>query len=177
MQEADLVHVLNSAEYLFANTQRRAQREALFALSASKLGQVLALQGHDQEVEIVGGAAADVLAHVVFALQAAQNGHFHLEHLFGLLDRLDFESHVLFGLQIEALVNLTKTTATDLAQLNDKRNQSAPYQPSCSKEDHHQQKHTYYSPTLFNDIIGHEQIDIRHFLVFFPFLFFARVPN
>lgn len=140
MQEADLVHVLNSAENLFADAQRRAEREALFALSAPEFGQVLALQGHDQEVELVRGAAADVLAHVVAALQASQHGHFHLEHLFGLLDRFDFESHVLLGEQIDAFIDLAESTATDFAQ---------------------------YSPTLFNDIIGHEQIDFRrHFLLF-----------
>lgn len=118
MQEADRVNVLDGGENLRAETQRAAQREALLGLRSPQLGQILALKTHDHVVEVLGGAAADEAAHVVFALQSPQHGHLHLEHLFRLLRRLELQRHVLFGHHVERLVDLTEASAANFAQLN-----------------------------------------------------------
>lgn len=121
MQEADGMDVLNGNEYLLAQPERGAEREALFALSASKLGQILSLQTHDHVVVILSSATANESANVVLALQTTQNGDLHLQYLFGLFGRLELESHMLLGDEIERLVNLTEASTTDFAQLEDEK--------------------------------------------------------
>ena len=116
VEEADGVNVPDGDEYLRAEAERGAQREALLGLGAPQLGQILALQRHHHVVEVLGGAAADEAAHVVFALQATQHGHLHLEHLLGLLGRLELERHLLLGVQVDGVVDLAEAAAAYLAQ-------------------------------------------------------------
>lgn len=88
------MYVCASNSHLISEPQRGGEAEGAPRLRPPQLGQVLALELHDDVVEAVVAAAPDEAAHVLAALQLLQHGHLHLEHLLRLLRRLQLQRHL-----------------------------------------------------------------------------------
>lgn len=56
----------------------------------------------------------------IFTLKSFQNCYFHLQDLFGLLGRLHFQSHIDLVRLVHDFIDLTKSTPTNLLQLDRK---------------------------------------------------------
>lgn len=65
-------------------------------------------------------------------LEPLEHGHLHLEHLLGLLGRLELEGDELARDQVHPLVDLPKAAAADLAHLLIKKSNRPIVKPSAN---------------------------------------------
>ncbi len=107
VEESDVMDALNGLYHLMKQPHGGVGGEGALRLTAPQIGQVAALERHEDIVEGLVSAASNELAHVVSALKLLQHCNLHLQNLFGLLCAFQFHSNYFFGSAIQRTVYLS----------------------------------------------------------------------